>query len=435
QRPVTNQQPVVDCILGTSIRGTACTQGTVTFRTEPSDSQIVLQTVFTGRTSSRTVGYNKPVKIYSTGQTTFTSTKQLLFSDDAFFVNTADATARTKTRTNAIRKTGGKFGRRIVEKIAWKRVGESKHQAERIAAQHAEVKVATGFDEEVNALMVNGRKRYLDRVVTPLTRRDLVPEYFRWNSTSHDLGVEATIARSTQLGASVPPTPVRLGHDLYFQLHESAVNNYLPLVLSGVTLSQDDADQPQQVSGDAPKWLKKVQQSRRKVKEVAEVVAEPVLADPTGETNPDQGDQESNFQPWSITLNNDFPASVAFKDGKVAIRMRASQLTSEEREFKNWDFVVTYEILKDGNGILLRRVGKIEVLPTGFDPAWDKKMSTATRGFRSTLAKNMHDRAERGEGIPKEIPIPALRIPDLGELTLRQLESDSGWLTVGWGLP
>lgn len=441
QRPVSNQQPVVDCILGTSIRGTANTFGTVTFDALPSDQQIVMNAVFNGQTASRTVGYQKPVKIYSTGTTTFRSTKQLLFSDEAFFVTSATADALTRTRINSIRKTGGKFGRRLVEKIAWKRAGESKSQAERIAASHAEVKIEKGLDEQVFPAMFNGRKMYLAKVITPLLRRDLVPGYLRMHSTDHDLRVDATIARSTQLGSATSPEPLQLGHDFSVQIHDSAVNNYLPLALAGVTLSQDEADMPQKVTGDAPAWLKKVQNARRATNDVAEAITEPVLKDPN-QTSPGNDEEvandnpaENDFQPWSITLNEDFPVSVSFKEGKMAIRMRASQLASAEREFKNWDFVVTYQFTENGNGMLLRRVGKIEVLPTGFDPEWDKRMSTAKSGFRNTLAKNLNARAERGEGFPREIPIPPVVIPDLGELTLRQLDSDNGWLTLGWGLP
>ncbi|WP_145057801.1 hypothetical protein [Adhaeretor mobilis] len=439
QRPVTNQQPVVDCILGTSIRGTACTQGRVTFHTQPADDQIVIQTLFTGQTASNTIGYNKPVNIYSTGTTSFNSLKQLVFTDDAFYVGAASAKAVTRTRINRISKTGGQFGRKLVEKIAWKKAGESKGQAERIAASHAETKVATGFDEQVFPAMVNGRKRYLEKVITPLMRRALKPEYLRMHSTSHGIGIDTLIARSTQLGASVPAPPLMPGHDLSFQVHESAVNNYLPLALAGVTISQDETDLAPKVTGDAPPWLNRISEVRKSAKDVTDEVVdtlEPVLADPNADSDPQEGDEgEHAFQPWSITLNNDFPASASFGDGNLAIRMRASLLASGEREFKNWDFIVTYKFVKNDNGILLRRVGKIEVLPTGFDPEWDKKMSTTKSGFRNTLAKNMNDRADRGESFPKEIPIPPITIPDLGTLTLRQIDSEAGWLTLGWGLP
>ena len=58
---------------------------------------------------------------------------------------------------------------------------------------------------------------------------------------------------------------------------------------------------------------------------------------------------------------------------------------------------ITYAVTQDNDGILLKRVGDIEVFPTGFDPAWDKQLTAQQSGFRSTLAKNMNARANAGE--------------------------------------
>ena len=153
----------------------------------------------------------------------------------------------------------------------------------------------------------------------------------------------------------------------------------------------------------------------------------------------DDDEPKYEFQPWSITLNDEQPASVTFDAGKLVLRMRSSHLVSDEKEYRNWDFIVTYQVEQKGNEIMLRRVGQIEVFPTGFDPQWDTKMSAKNSGFRSTLAKNMNARAERGESFPAEIPIKAIRLPEEinvpGELVLRQLECTDGWLTVGYALP
>src|SRR5690606_17104342 len=104
-------------------------------------------------------------------------------------------------------------------------------------------------------------------------------------------------------------------------------------------------------------------------------------------------------------------------------------------EYTNWDFSVTYDVLLQNEQIILRRVGEIEVFPTGFDPAWDKQLTGQQAGFRSTLAKNMNARAEAGESFPKEIPIQPLRVTRLGVLLVNELTVDDGWLTVGWILP
>src|SRR6185295_8457335 len=122
-------------------------------------------------------------------------------------------------------------------------------------------------------------------------------------------------------------------------------------------------------------------------------------------------------------------------DGKIAIRIRAAELTSEDAEYKNWDFIVTYQITQDENRILLKRVGEIEVFPTGFDPAWDKQLTAQQAAFRNTLAGSMNARARAGQSFPAEIPIQPVRLSRFGVLFLKELVADDGWLTVGWVLP
>ena len=117
------------------------------------------------------------------------------------------------------------------------------------------------------------------------------------------------------------------------------------------------------------------------------------------------------------------------------IRIRASKLVSEDAEYDNWDFILAYAITQQDDRVVLKRVGEIEVFPTGFDPAWDKQLTAQQSGFRSTLAKNMNARANAGESFPAEIPIDPIHISNVGTLLLNQLEAKDGWLTLGWILP
>jgi hypothetical protein len=228
------------------------------------------------------------------------------------------------------------------------------------------------------------------------------------------------------------------GHDLAVQVHESAVNNYLPLALSSARISQQTADKPPDLQGNVPNWLKLMSIGRPKlaaaasagaeiVQEAQERVADVVGAEP-GETPP-------AFKPYSITLNGEAPASIHFDDGRISIRVRAAVLASDEREYKNWDFIVTYLITQVGDRIVLQRVGDIEVLPTGFDTEWPTQLTAEQTSFRSVLKRNMNDRANAGQSFPKEIPIEPVRLSRFGVLVLRELVADDGWLTVGWALP
>jgi hypothetical protein len=258
------------------------------------------------------------------------------------------------------------------------------------------------------------------------------------SSGAWGVGVQTLFATHSQLGAPGPPPQMMPGHDLAVQIHESAVNNYLPLALASARISQEKAEVPPALKGNVPNWLKLMSVKSPKlaaaasagvemVGEAQERVQQAIGAEPNVTPPP--------FKPYSITLNGEAPASVHFDDGKIEIRVRASQLQSEDSDYKNWDFIVTYQITQEGNRILLKRVGEIEPFPSNFDLQWPRQLNAEETGFRSVLKKNMNARANAGQSFPKEIPIEPIRFSRFGVLVLQELVADNGWLTVGWGLP
>jgi hypothetical protein len=443
-RGINQVRPVRDCILGTTIIGTACTLGDVQYALQPSENSIAMAIYLDGHAQSRTNGYNGPVRIHTTGVTTYTAASQLYLSDDQFTATPVIANVDTHTQIRSINKTGGQFAHRLIEKIAWKRALEQKRQSELISAQHTKQRVVREFTDTVSRDLARLRQRYERQVTAPMVRRGVVPEYLHMHSNPSAAFIETILASRNQLGAdraAPKPTP---GFDLGVQVHESAVNNYLVLALASARISQETAENPPQLTGDIPNWIKVLAVARPKlaaaaatgaqIVEEAQKKIEEAVKGEIDERKPSER-KAPPFKPYSITLNSEAPVGVRFDDGKLTVRIRASRLVSDDAEYSNWDFIVAYQITTDGDRIKLKRVGDIEVFPTGFDPAWDKQLTAQQSGFRSTLAKNMNARANSGQGFPAEIPIEPVRISQFGALLLHELTADDGWLTVSWILP
>jgi hypothetical protein len=436
QRPIHNTRPVRDCILGTSITGTAQTTGSVHLRTLPSRDTIQLEVRLTGNTRSRTQGHQHPVRIRNSSNTQFFASKRISLDADSFQASPAVVHANTQTTIHSIRKTGCPLGHRLIERIAWKKSGQSKGCAEQIASRHAEARIGDDFDEQLAEALARARNNYVQKIRDPLLRRNMMPTHLHMSSQPDRVRIETTFASRSQLASTGTSPRLTVTSDLTVRIHQSAVNNYLALVLAGATIEQETEDQPPRLSGNLPPWMSKVSLGDRFRHKRSSAKDSPVAAEEaTGTVRRDQED----FQPWSITLNSEQPVNVRFDQQQLVLRMRASRLTSLENEYKNWDFILRYDVIPQGNTILLRRSGKIEVFPTGFDPRWDKRMSSAKSGFRSTLAKNMNARADRGESFPDEIPLQPIRLPERlgiqGELTLRFIDCDNHWLTLSWQLP
>ncbi len=439
ERPVTDTQPVRDCILEATVRGTATTCGQLTLHTVPAADHIELEVQLVGHIQSRTTSYKKPVVVSSLGHTNFVSSTRLQISDEEFVTHPSTTHAQTKTDIRSIRKTGGDFGRRLIERIARKKVSESKAEAQYIASRKAEKKVSRKFDRELAEGITMARYQYEGKWRPPLVRMGMFPEYLRTASHAAGVHVEARLASYKQISTAVPPpqkTPQASTRqdDFLVQVHESAANNIFPVVLAGASLQQDQADQAPRLEGDVPDWLKNFSL---------------LESDPSAEQQPADAQAtpvDKNFRPWAFQLHNDHPASLHFDDQKITIRIRIAELKTledgEEKIRENWDFLITYRILSDGDGLLFRRDGKIQALPTGFDPQWfgdprwNDKLTGEQVGVRRNLENNLNRRAAAGEGFPEEIRVPAIQLPGREQpLKLQQLDCDDGWLTLGYGLP
>ena len=429
--PISQSQPVRDFVLGAKVRGTALTSGEVKLASMESPDHISLEIQLAGHITTKTVGYKKPVRVRTTGHTDYSATKQLLISDERFYATPANVSARARNHVHSVRKTGGDFGRQLIEKIAWKKVLKKKAQTERITEKKARRRLSEKFDERVFTALTEGREKYEQKLRMPMLRRGFVPEEVHFASNAGALLAQVSLATGRQLSTDTNPPPKDIRNDVTVQVHETAINNYLPFILSGVGMRQDAADEPSRLEGDVPPWLKKLaEEDTGLVPEDSQEEVEEQL--------------EEDFKPYELVFNSEHPASVSFDKNRLVVRLRfavlKTSLDEDEKPLENWDFLVTYQVTRRDNSIVLVRDGQIEVFPTGFDPRWDTRMTGKQVGYRNNLAKNINKKAARGEGFPAEIVVPELKLTDADNdedqpertFQLQQLECDDGWLTIGY---
>ncbi|MFO0939399.1 MAG: hypothetical protein U0930_01395 [Pirellulales bacterium] len=199
--PISDAQCVSECILDTSIRGTAQVTANATVSTNESLDYAALKVSLNGSSTSDTVGYHKPVQIKSLGSTTFSAEKNLCISDAAFNAGRAAASACTDTTICSIDKVGRQCLSNLIERVAWKRACQQKPQAEAIASQKFECKLEASFDGRLDSALVKVRTFYEDRVKTPLSRLGILPGNPKFSSTISSVAVGATLAKREVLGA------------------------------------------------------------------------------------------------------------------------------------------------------------------------------------------------------------------------------------------
>lgn len=403
-RPVNNVAPINDTILGTRVRGSGVTNGSLSVRTLPSYDRARLAFHLSGATQTNTRGVNGPVAIYTLGTTSFNASKVVELSDRAFRVLPASAQASTRSRTQGVKKIGGGLGSRIVEKIARKRVAEKKSQADAIASSKAEVRVEASLNEQLDSQIIDARRRYDDGLTKPMRRRRATARHLIQRTTPGSLIVEAVQADKGQL-AAWDSAPTTVSAPLSATLHQTAVNNLLDAYLGGATLSRYSVEEPTKINIVTPPWLK--------------LKAE----------KPAPGNE---FKPWSLRLRATRPVSVEFAASRITAIIHAAEMKVEDKSYKNWDLIAVYEpALVEGSWHLIRQ-GDIDVLPTRFDPNSGDKMASSDVGLRNNLSKALNEE----DRFPSTVKIDPIDLTSRGGnvkfLSMAGMRVSEGWLATGW---
>lgn len=413
-KPIDRHDPITDVILGTRIRGNGHTTGSVKITTVPNDQMAVIKLTTDGRVVSQNRGYNGPAVIRSTGYTNFTATQLVEFTDSSFRALVPRVSANTSSRIHSVNKAGGGAGKRIVANVGMQKAHEKQGQANRIAAQHAEVRIGRRMTDEIDEKIRKAWNRFNKDYRLPLERRGELPKHIQFSTTDSALAFEATQASRSQLGASTA-APELPAADLVARVHETAINNYVAALLSGATISEENSKDGTKADVTLPPFIKDAWKNR--MDEKAE----------------DAGD--ADFEAWSLTFRRDRPITVSFADGKVALTLHIKKLKSGDDTFDNWDVTATYTPEIVDGGVKLTRDGELTVLPTGFDPA-KGGLGSRDVAVRTNLTKVLTERSDKGRGIPQTIQVdkivPKDDLAHIGPLPVKEFNSGAGWLTVAW---
>jgi hypothetical protein len=407
--PINRTEPVTDCILGTNIHSDAHTKGRTDAATIPSEKKGLVEFHSKGHVWSDSVGYNGPAVIRSTSDTDFTAKKRVALSDEAFTTTSAAADADTCIHLHSVSKQGGGLGSRLVSSMGWKRAQSSRGQAEAIAAEHAETRIANKFNQELDDEVRKARKRYEDEYRLPLERRGEVPDYIRFTSDRDSINFEATQASRSQLGATSGPPQAPEKHDVTMRLHETAVDNYSASLLSGATARQTKPDEDVKFNVHLPKWMDKMWKNRK--------------TESTGKEEP--------FKEFALTFRDNRPISVNFAQNKVKLTVHMAHLKSGDKTFDNWDVTGSYNPELSGGKVILHREGDLVMLPADFRGQLNSRQVAERRNLEEELNK----RSDQGKGFPKTIefdPIkPEGKVADAGPLEFNRFTSGDGWVIIG----
>jgi hypothetical protein len=409
QRQINELTPVRDNILGTDLHGTAHLVGNTSMAFVENPRAATINIIMGGTAWSNNIGYNGPVTIFTNGVTSLSGSKQIQMTSDGLVAYRAGGNARTSSH---IRDICARCG--LIEKIAWRRAGQQKGQAEAIGSSHAAGRLAGQMDREVGVLVAEQNANYQRRFKQPLARRNALPEALRFSSTSDRAFVEMVQAGDGQLAAPAAPPQRAADHDITVQLHESLPLNFGQDALGGVELTDVrlEALIRDELQTEVPEELQ--------------------VTLPDGTLDPDK-------EPWAIVFAKELPLAASFQDGGLRLAIRADGFKrgegDEPGEYRPAltelvEIAAAYTIEKTDTGATLRRDGDVRIrFPARENPDQITVRDSATVTFMRRKFRSLFKEEFVGEGLK-----PKGRWAAAGTVPLREITSEGAWLSLGWSL-
>jgi len=396
-RPIDQVAPVDDVVLGTRIRGSGRTTGSVRLDFVPAPDRAVFDLVFDATNISDTRGTQGPVTVRSRGVTTLGARRRIALDGENVSSSPVEATAATDSQTTGM-SISSRIGRRLIQRIANRKIAESRPQAEAVAERKARDRVRQQFTEQTEPALGQIRQQLRDRLRGPLEARGLYPEMVHLHTTDTSLRVVARKSLAGQLAAHAAPPAALPGNLITARVHESAVNNILEEKLGGRVFTKADVER---------------------------------MARENNATMPDSLDNEADDKPWAITFAKYRPVSIAADDGRVKLLVRGDKFVSGDRAFEGMDIWATYRIESTPWGQRLVRDGDVQIYPPGFKPGGGEKLTLKETSLRRILQKRF-DKLFKPEIEIPDLPLQG-ELAAAGPLPMNQLTARrDGWVVAGW---
>lgn len=132
---------------------------------------------------------------------------------------------------------------------------------------------------------------------------------------------------------------------------------------------------------------------------------------------------------WAITFSKSQPISVGFRDNQIVIAIQGQQFRDGNRVIREMiRIAATYDVEKTETGMRLQRVGDVKV-----DFLTSKTLTVGQVATKTVMSKKFNALFKDdivGEG---GITLPG-KWENAGNLLLRQLVSENGWLMLSYDL-
>ncbi len=386
-RPVNQPSPVDECVLGTRVLGNSMVRGNVLAELMPQYNGVSVRLSLQANFSSNNIGYNRGVKVYTTGYSPVYASKVVTVTPQGTYSQPAVASTNLQTQIHGI---DHRF--RIVRKIASRKAEEQKPEANAIGQYRLQTRLANTFNDQIEKQLAENRSRgnqlaVLEQDRVEMLRLGVPKPIWQLQSTDSQILADFKEADALQLAAPSRSALPKTNDAIFAELHQSLPINLASLVLAGRTLHSWEMDDfSRQITGSVPEELQK----------------------------------ESEGEPWSLTFTDHQPVEIEFDNGVATVTLRILKMSRGDQELPQpASITAKYVPIIAGGELVFQRQGDVELefvrAPTGL-------RAVTLRSF----LKGKFDRFFRERTEPRRITFPT-KIPNVSQLAVTGVTLEDGW--------
>ncbi len=382
-------QWVSDTVLGVPVRGRSLVFTDVAVRTIPDPARIRLALEVTGRVSSLTTAFQGPAIFYNRSDAVYVARKPLEVGTFGIRLWPAEVEVRNSTRLRAVETDFDPIPLlgAIVHEVARSQHEARRWEADREVEAKLRARAKAQIDAEADARLTSVSRHLQEQILEPMAALGLGPEMVEAKTDSQRITMRLRIGAFDQLGANTPRPWAPSDSLASFQVHESAINNFLDrLDLAGRTLTLPELRQ----------W-------------VAERLRRPEFAQ-----------RHTEHDDVTLTFAEQDPVVVRFQNGRVSVQLTIVYLRKGKNEWYDFQVCAFYRPEIDGGEARLVRDGVVQLRGQ-----LDMRSQIGLRGLF-------------GKAFDKEKPLlvsPEHISPDprMRELMITQFVIEDGWVGIAIG--
>jgi hypothetical protein len=378
--------------------GCQTTQVWVSTRFLPSAKSARVEIIINGTTDAITRTTRGRVELGHTTHVSLSGDKILMIDENGLHEETGDANANLDMNRLNYLRTSFRFPidpvvRRIAHRVYNKQKPKIDGEIQKQANQELDKQFRNTFAEKIQELNDRYEKEYRKR----MTANGTFPQRIRLMTSETQLGIRALLNDPNGKPMKFAPVPDIYGWpDVAIRVEESLLNNFSQAEFASKTFTGPELDS----------------EFNR--------LAGPVIGNVK---TADVGDKD-----FSITFPKDKPIEFHFYEQKFKITLRGEEFTSGGKEYLAMDTTAVYKLSKTPTGLIAEREGDLVIYPPGFKKG--QRLSASDKVLQELLMRKFAN-VFKDKFELKEVKLPEA-IKSAGVLVTTQVESNNGWLTLGF---